>query len=357
MNFLKRIDFVIILPVIALAGISLAIIASTTPLLFTQQLIFSLIGLFLYIVFSSIDFRIWPKFIWIFYAFSLVLLFVTFFGREIRGSSRWIDLGWFRLQPSEMIKPFFVLFIAQLFAGAKGKSLTLIVKPFIFFLPILLLIFKQPDLGNVLVYGFIFILITLVSEIPLFSLLTSFGILALFLPVSWHALEKYQKSRLLSFLDPGADPTGTGYNALQAIIAIGSGRLAGLGLGHGTQSHLLFLPEYHTDFIFAAIGEELGFLAGFLVIFFYFVLLMKILYIAAKQENKFTRFVTVGIFAQIFIQVFINIGMNLGISPITGITLPFLSYGGSSIISTFIGLGLVSNIAKSARFHNPIEIK
>lgn len=357
MSFLKRIDFILLIPVVGLIGISLSIIFSTTPLLFTQQLIFIIIGLISFLFFASIDFRIWPKFFWFFYILSIILLLVTFVGQQVRGSSRWIDFGWFRMQPSELIKPFFSISMAVLFSKSYGRSITKIIKPFLFLVPIVLFIFKQPDLGNVIVYLFIFAVCIILSEIPLGTIFFGFASLFLVLPAIWNFMKQYQKIRILSFLDPKSDPAGAGYNALQAIIAIGSGRLFGLGFGRGTQSHLLFLPEYHTDFVFASIGEELGFLGAFLVICFYFVLLGRILYTVSKQTDRFARLLALCIFAQIFIQVFINIGMNLGILPITGITLPLLSYGGSSIISTFIGLGIVSNIGKSMRSKGPIEIK
>ncbi|MBI3379999.1 rod shape-determining protein RodA [Candidatus Gottesmanbacteria bacterium] len=357
MNFANRIDYLLLIPVFGLVGISLSLIASTTPLLFTQQLIFIILGFVLYIIFASIDFRVYPKFLWIFYTFSIILLLITFFGHEIRGSSRWIDLGWFRMQPSELIKPFFIIMMATLFAEGKENSIRIVNKPFLFFLPIIILIFKQPDLGNVLVYLFIFMVITVVSGVPVGFILTGLGGFSILLPVAWTFLKQYQKDRLLSFLDPHGDPIGAGYNALQAVIAIGSGQILGLGLGRGTQSHLLFLPEYHTDFVFASIGEELGFLGGALVIIFYAILLARILFISSVQKNRFARILSLGLFAQLFIQVFINIGMNLGILPITGITLPLVSYGGSSIISTFISLGIAGNISRTARIQSPIVIK
>lgn len=357
MKFLNRIDPLVIFPIIGLSGISLAIISSTTPLLFSQQLFFFIFGGFLYFVFSNIDYRIWPRFRWIIYIISLILLLITFLGREVRGSSRWVDLGWFRLQPSEIIKPFVVIFLADIFSRSNIKSLFSLITPFAFFLPVILLIFKQPDLGNVLIFCFVFFLMIFITLIPWWKILISFGILLFIQPLIWLVLRDYQKARILSFINPLADPKGAGYNALQAIIAIGSGRWMGLGLGRGTQSHLLFLPEYHTDFVFASISEELGFLGSSFVIIFYLILLSRILLISSKENNRFAQFFSLGIFALAFGQVFINIGMNLGILPITGITLPLLSYGGSSIISTFIGLGIVQNIARSAKLQAPIEIK
>lgn len=357
MNYLKRFDPAIVFSVFGLTGISLSIIASTTAPLFFQQLIFFAVGGLFYLVFSSIDYRIWTKFKWILYLVSLVLLLITFLGPVVRGSSRWVDLGWIRLQPSELIKPFFIMILADLFSTNPARSIPALVRPLLFSLPIVFLIFKQPDLGNVIIYIFIFLALVFITEIPWLKLAGTVGIFSFFLPGVWFFLKEYQKSRLLSFINPQADPQGAGYNALQAIIAIGSGRFLGLGFGRGTQSHLLFLPEYHTDFVFASLSEEFGFFGASLVLIFYFILLGKILMIATGQKDQFAKFFTLGIFAQLFGQVFINIGMNLGVLPITGITLPFLSYGGSSIISTFIGLGIVANITRSVRLQAPIEIK
>lgn len=250
-----------------------------------------------------------------------------------------------------------IIILADIFSQNQIKSLFGLVRPFMFFLPIIILIFKQPDLGNVLIYGFVMVMMILVTSIAWWKLLLVSGITLISQPLMWFVLKDYQKARIESFINPQADPRGAGYNALQAIIAIGSGRLLGLGLGRGTQSHLLFLPEYHTDFVFASISEELGFLGSGIVIIFYLILLGRIIYISINTKNTFAKVFTLGIFAQIFGQVFINIGMNLGVMPITGITLPFLSYGGSSIISTFIGLGIVNNIAKSVKLQAPIEIK
>lgn len=357
MNFIKRLDFLLVLPVLGLVGISLSIVASTTPALFIQQLTFILVGLVLFALFASIDFRIWPKFVLLFYLISIFLLVIVFFGQAVRGSTRWVDLGWFRMQPSELIKPFFLIILAAVFSQGKENSASIIYKPLLFFLPVAFFIFKQPDLGNVLVYLFVFIVITFMSGVPFRFIFAGLGILTIFIPGVWFILKEYQKSRLLSFLDPTADPIGAGYNALQSVIAIGSGKFFGLGLGRGTQSHLLFLPEYHTDFVFASLGEELGFIGASLVIMFYFVLLGRLLSVASGQNNRFARLLSIGIFAQLFIQVFINIGMNLGVLPITGITLPLLSYGGSSVISTFISLGLVASIESCGKTQGTIVIK
>ena len=218
------------------------------------------------------------------------------------------------------------------------------------------MIFQQPDLGNVLVYVGIFVSLLIVSGLHWFYFPAGALLFAVFLPLVWAFIKNYQRLRLVSFLNPYLDPRGTGYNAIQAMIAVGSGGLMGVGLGRGTQSRLLFLPEYQTDFIFSSIAEALGFVGGLFIIFLYFALLTKILTVTFKAEDRFGRYIAIGDFAQLFIQIFINIGMNLGILPITGITLPLISYGGSSVISTFIGLGLVTSISRMGNI-KPLVIR
>ncbi len=357
MNLAEIADLGLIIPMIGLSGISLSIIASTTPDLFSQQLLFFLIGFVIYIVFTSIDFRIWPRFKWLFYFFSLFLLTIILLNSQIRGASRWIDFGWIHIQPSEIIKPFIIVFICSNIIEEANDRITSKLKSVIFFLPILLLIFKQPDLGNVLVFLFTYLAIEVMYGLKMIYIICIALVSSVLWPLLWNVLRGYQKIRILSFINPYADPAGTGYNAIQAMIALGTRQLFGLGLGRGTQSHLLFLPEYHTDFVFASLGEELGFIGAFLVIIFYLILLGRLLRISLNSSDLFGRLLTIGIFAQLFFQVFINIGMNLGILPITGITLPLLSYGGSSIVSTFIGLGIVASVARSGVSRNSIVIK
>jgi len=344
------------IPVFGLAGVSLFLIASTTPSLLGQQLISFVIGIGLFIFFSTVDYKIWRKYYWIIYIFSIIILTFSLMGNDIRGAKRWIEIGGLTIQPSELIKPFIILFFAYQFSTRKISSFFNIFIIIVMFLPLMLLIFKQPDLGNVIIYTSVLFSFFIISELPLIYYVIIFTFSIIIAPLSWFILQNYQKQRIISFLNPNLDPVGAGYNAIQAIIAIGSGQLFGLGLGRGTQSRLLFLPEYHTDFVFASLGEELGFIGGFIVILLYFVILAKILLIGYNCDHKFGRMVCIGLFTQIFIQVFINIGMNLGLLPITGITLPLVSYGGNSIISTFIGLGLLISVSNDKK-NNPLVIR
>lgn len=357
MKLSSFLDAGIVIPLFGLIAVNLSLIASTTPSLFIQQLFFFLLGLSLYVFFTTIDYSLYPKFMWFFYTACILLLIVSFAGPQIRGSYRWIDIGGFNLQPSELIKPFVIIFFSSIIARQKINNIYTHFIRLGLLLPITILIFKQPDLGNVLVYLSLFIALEITGGLSVLYILAGAIVFIAIGPFLWTILKDYQRMRILSFINPHMDPIGAGYNALQAVIAIGSGGLFGLGLGRGTQSHLLFLPEYHTDFVFASLGEELGLIGGALVIIFYFLLLLRILFIAGRTEDNLGRLLCVGVFAQLFAQVFINIGMNLSLLPITGITLPLLSYGGSSAVSTCIELGLVASIANISRSKSPIVIR
>ena len=220
-----------------------------------------------------------------------------------------------------------------------------------------LLIFFQPDLGSSLVLLFSWLGILIGAGFD-WRLAVLGGATLLSSPfLFWRFLQDYQQQRILSFLNPTSDPLGAGYNLIQATVAVGSGQFLGRGLGRGTQSHLRFLPERHTDFIFASLAEELGFLGSAVLIFALVVLLWRILVIAQKSRDQFGFLISLGIFSLIFTQTFINIGINLGILPITGITLPLVSYGGSSLLAISICLGIIQNINQHAKKTPIIEIR
>ncbi|MBI2617039.1 rod shape-determining protein RodA [Candidatus Gottesmanbacteria bacterium] len=356
MNLLSFFDYGITVATVSLLGIGFAVLVSTSPTLVGNFILFIIVGIIGFITFATIDYRQWSRFRWVFYVGSLLLLVSLFFAPSIRGSTRWIDVGIFRIQPSELIKPLVVIILASIISKEKKTTLFSFFKHAVLLLPFLGLIFMQPDLGNVIVYIGTFLIMEIMNGLSLkFVFLGTIG-LGAFAPLFWRILKEYQRVRILSFLNPEIDPAGTGYNALQAIIAIGSGQLWGLGLGRGTQSHLLFLPEYHTDFVFASLVEELGFIGGLLVLTFYALFLSRFLVASKNADDSFGRLLALGLFAQLFIQVIINIGMNLGLLPITGITLPLISYGGSSILSTFINIGILTSILALNRRRSPIVI-
>lgn len=356
MTFSVLFDPLMTIPIVGLAGLSLSLIGSTTPFLLSQQILFFLLGFALFIILSSVELKIWKELAPFIYILVIIFLLVSFFGPSVRGATRWIEIGSVRLQPSEIIKPLVILILSLNISRISNKGLIKLLMPLILLLPVVALIFKQPDLGNVIVFLLTFIALEVAAGLSWIYMISGGFFLVLFLPFFWNQLLPYQRTRLISFFSPNIDPQGVGYNALQSIIAIGSGKLFGQGLGHGTQSHLLFLPEYYTDFIFASIAEELGFLGGALVIVFYFMLLMRLLQISYTAESRFGKLFAIGIFSQLFVQIIINIGMNLGLLPITGITLPLVSYGGSSIISTFIGLGLVAAVSRQKKIQ-PLVIR
>ena len=227
---------------------------------------------------------------------------------------------------------------------------------FLLLLPVLL-IFKQPDLGSALVVLVFGLSIMFAKGIKKIYFIAGAVFLLLFLPLSWGLLKPYQQQRIFSFLNPQHDPLGSGYHLIQAQIAVGSGLFLGRGLGRGSQSQLQFLPERHSDFIFASLSEELGFLGASFLLLAFFFLLQQIFKISQKSQTEFGALVCLGSGVLLFFQTGVNVGMNLGIMPITGITLPLVSYGGSSLLSTSIILGLIQAAAKNLKRDSMIEIK
>lgn len=313
-----------------------------------QQGFFALLGLLIYLLISQIDYRVLRNMFTFLYVVILVLLLlVQIIGAETRGAIRWIPLGVFNIQPSELSKPILILFLSSFWA-ANLPSWKNILKSILFLLPALLLIFRQPDLGTALTVASIWLGILLLTNISLKKVAIFGLVIALSLPMIWFSLQDYQKQRLSSFFSPASDPLGVGYNLIQSSIAVGSGALLGQGLGHGTQSRLKFLPEYRTDFIFAAIAEEFGLLGSFFLILIYSFLVIYCLRSAKAAPDFFGFLICVGVAVMLLFQALVNIGMNVGLLPITGITLPLVSYGGSSLVSMMFSLGLVASVSRWA---------
>ncbi|MBI4129729.1 rod shape-determining protein RodA [Candidatus Roizmanbacteria bacterium] len=325
---------------------SLLIVRAITPDLFMYQLLWIAVGVIAYILVSRIDTKVfeglWP--LW--YVLLLGFLALSLFGPEVRGSHRWIDLFGVRMQPSELLKPVYVLSLAAYLSSTKEYTIGRFLRFTGLFLIPTLIVFKQPDLGNSLVYSFIVFALLFASFFPFVYYIAPFVLSMVVTPFLWEHLAAYQKLRIITFINPGYDLQGAGYNARQALIAVGSGGWFGKGLGEGTQSKLQFLPEFHTDFIFASTVEQLGFVGGLFLLLLYFLLLLKILKVARNTPDTFCKLYAYGLFGQLFIQVIINVGMNIGILPITGITLPLFSFGGSSMIATWIGLGILGGFPK-----------
>jgi len=314
------------------------------------QLGFFIFSTILFIVISVIDIEYFKKNYKFFYwLFILLLLSVFLIGDEIRGSKRWIDLHFFNFQPSEFFKIFFIIFIAK-FISLKESDMvrrrTFVYALLYLTLPFFI-VFKQPDFGNALSYVVIFFSIVLFSKIPKKYILTFVIVTILILPLGWNVLRDYQKQRVVSFFIATEDLKGSNYNMIQSKISAGSGKFLGRGLGYGTQSKLFFLPESHTDFAFSSLSEQFGFLGAFSVIFLYFLICLKIIktiinnYAKKGIDDRFYMYYSVGFLSYFSFQVFVNIAMNLGSFPVAGVSLPIISYGGSSLATYALGIALL----------------
>lgn len=329
---------------------------SGTGLLWRQAL-FGIIGLAGLIFLSLYDYRNLKKITpWLYLGIIALLLIVHFFGPEVRGSVRWVDLGFFRLQPAEFTKLSMVIVMAKFLdqQGERLKSFRYVLLSGLYLAIPTFLILIEPDLGSSLIVMAVWLGMIMFSKINkkhLAILLVSFLVLAV---LAWFfVLHDYQKQRVYTFLDPSSDPQGQGYNVLQSIIAVGSGELFGRGVGRGLQSQLDFLPERQTDFIFASTAEELGLVGSMVILGLYLVIFMRLIRTAKAARDNFGMYLSLGIFIMLISQVVINIGMNIGILPVTGIPLPLLSLGGSSLITTLLALGIVQSVVarqKAVRF-------
>lgn len=357
MKKLPKIDGVLLGLIFLILILSLPVLFSVAPELIGRQLLWIFIGLIAFFIFSQTDYRRFENWPLIFYLFSAFLLILTFiFGQVTRGSTRWLTLGSWHLQASEIIKPFIILSFASLACKLDLKELRNLFFLLFLMTTLSLLIFFQPNFSSAIVIIFVTLSIIFMAGLNFKFFLLMIILISASLPLVWRFLKDYQKNRLIVFFNPFNDPLGKGYHLLQSIIAIGSGGFLGRGLGRGTQSHLRFLPEYHTDFIYASLSEELGFLGSLLLIIFFWLLLWRILMVAQRTENQFGNLICVGVFSLIFFQIFVNIGMNMGLLPITGVPLPLVSYGGSSLLATMISLGLVSSVSKFSQPEDHLEI-
>lgn len=354
---LPKFDFYLFLIIILLLGFGIGMVSSVCPDYLYNQLFYVLISLFLFLIFSFIDVNILFLLSPFIYVFNIIFLILPFiFGRVTRGAVRWIPLGSFTIQPSEIVKPFLALVSAIFWEKSAFTFKRLFI--FIFLIsPIVFLIFLQPDLGSTLVVLSIFLGIILFLGIKFKQFLFLSIAFVLLIPLLWASLKDYQKFRLIHFVNPYSDPLGEGYNLIQAKITVGSGGIFGRGLGRGTQSHLAFLPERHTDFIFASLAEEFGFVGSSFVLLLYLFLILRIFKVAWRQKERLFFFLAIGLFSYLSFQIVVNLGMNVGLLPITGITLPLISYGGSSLLATMISLGILENLSSRGKEEKVIEIK
>lgn len=344
-----------IIPILLILALGVTVIFSSNQSLAIQQMLFALIGLGGFFFLKWFDFRALSGFVKMLYFLTLALLVVTWvIGFESRGSVRWISLGPINFQASEFAKPVLILTLAWFWSKNTPDWIS-ILKSGIYALPMFILIFIQPDLGTSLTIFIIWAGLLLASNIS-FKKILVFLLIGLFiLPTSWFFMHDYQRARIISFVSPELDPQGISFHSIQSTIAVGSGGISGRGLGRGTQSRLQFLPEFRTDFIFAFIAEELGFVGTSIVLSLYGFIIFFIFRVLNRSRNRYGELICVGVLSMISIQIFVNIGMNIGLLPITGITLPLLSYGGSSLVSVLICLGLVASVAKYGSKKRSVE--
>ncbi len=342
----RKWDILALLSIFALGSISLLVISSVNISLVNNQLLFWAIGIFAFLISANFQYSSWQKLSTPFYVFVILLLILlVFVGSPVRGSVRWFDFGIFRLQPSELAKLSSILLLANFFKEKTAGNLKNALFSFILILPAVFLVFRQPDLGNALVIFAIWLGISFSAgfKMKYFLILGAIAfVLSLF---EFGFLSDYQKSRINSFINPTADPLGQGYNIIQAKIALGSGGFFGKGLGQGSQSQLNFLPEAESDFIFASIVEQLGFIGGSLIILVFTLLLRRILRLSSSTD-RYGSLIIAGVISFLTFQFLVNAGMNMGLLPVTGITLPLVSYGGSSLITTLFLLGIVFSIKR-----------
>lgn len=351
------VDLGLLLPVIFLVSIGLTILSTIDGVYFRNQLVFSLISLVIFFVLSRINFRLLKVQAVPIYITSIIILSILLFlGIESRGAVRWLEIFGIRVQFSEVCKPFLAISLAA-FLTDRSPTLKNLLLSLGLLLPIAFLIYKQPDLGNALIFAIVTVLTLITYGFSFVWFGIGFAMLVASLPLLWGHLHEYQRQRVLTFFAP-TDPLGTSYNAIQSIIAVGSGMLFGRGLQLGTQSSLLFLPERHTDFIFAMLSEDLGFVGVMLLFFCFAALFYRIYRLFINADHTFEKMFIACAFYLFFVQFFVNAGMNMGLLPIVGVTLPFVSYGGSSLVSNFVLLGFLSAISNTIKEkHRTLEIR
>ncbi len=309
-----------------------------------------LVGIMLIVVVATIDIRIWFKASYFLYLVALLMLLATLYAPNAvsaKGGTRWLDLGPLVIQPSEFMKIALVLAIAR-FANNNslmhGYQIIYAIVAVTFIALPTMLVLKQPDLGTGLILLMTGITALFASGLRwIFFVLGGIASIAT-VPILWNFMKPYQKDRVITFLNPNVDPLGSSYHIVQSKIALGSGGLFGKGLFQGTQGHLNFLPEKHTDFIFAMFAEEVGFFGGSLLICLYIVMLSLCMGIALATKHSFGRILCVGLGATLFFYIFTNLGMVMNLLPVVGVPLPLVSYGGSAMMTVMLSIGLIINV-------------
>ncbi|MBE8954688.1 MAG: rod shape-determining protein RodA [Quinella sp. 2Q5] len=355
-RILRRIDLPLLLAAGAIVIYGLVIISSATHIntpgderfwYVQRQGLFALVNALVGILFMQFDYRGLSQHGKVLYVFNLVMLVaVMLFGHAALGAQRWIQIGPISIQPSEFSKLIMIICLASILEDRMGRLNSVqALLPIAGYVGLpFLLVLKQPDLGTSLVFMAIFFGMVIACGMPWKYFIGIILASIMSLPLLWQFLKDYQKMRIMVFLDPNVDPLGSGYHIIQSKIAIGSGMLFGKGLFEGTQSQLNFLPENHTDFIFAVVGEELGFVGAVILLLLYLIVLWRGIQIAKDAGDVFGRLLAVGITSMLAFHVLVNVGMTTGIMPVTGIPLPLMSYGISSLTTNILAIAILMNI-------------
>lgn len=322
-------------------------------LIFAKHVLKILIAMLLIFIIALVDKRFWISYAYPIYVTILLLLFlVGIVGMTRLGAQRWIDLYFISLQPSELMKIAIILSLSRYYSQFSIEEMRNIknhIVPIVALLIPTIFIMKQPDLGTAILLLGVGSSIIFFSKFPIKCIVGLLSTLVVITPLSWFFLKEYQKNRILTFLDPDRDPLGTGYHILQSKIAIGSGGIFGKGYAKGTQSMLNFLPEKNTDFIFTALTEEGGFFVALFVIMLFFLLVVKFFLMANDAKDHFDRCLCIGTGSMLLLHAFINISMVVGIVPVVGVPIPFISYGGSSLLTFTIAIGVVLSCFKKTK--------
>lgn len=350
----KQFDYILLLATLLLCGYGLVMIYSATlsfeSLSFVKtQAIATGIGLFAILVLVVLDYQLLGKlYIPIYLVCNLLLLAVVFwgFGAEKWGADSWLEIGPIVFQPSEFVKVGLIISLAKFIDNNKeniNEPFTLLKVLVFAFLPVFLILL-QPDAGTALVFVFFIAVMLFIGGVKFRYFLYALGIGLLSLPVLWFRLSTYQKNRFFDFLEPERDISGTGYQVMQGKIAVGSGKVFGRGLFQGVYTQFNYIPEKQTDFIFPVIVEELGFVGGATLIFLYFMLLTRFVRTARRSKDMFGSFMVVGFFGMFLFHIWENIGMTIGLMPMTGIPLPFMSYGGTFQLANLVCIGIILSV-------------
>ena len=351
--------FLATMPLLAAGLISMRSFGGESDYYFTRQLFWIGISVFVFFAFSLVDWRFLRKselLAGFFVLISFFLAALLVLGQTVKGAASWFDFGLFSVEPVDPLKIVIILILAKYFSRRHIEIANIrhIILPSLYVFIPAFLVFLQPDFGSSIIIFLIWLGIMLVSGINKKHLLAIFLIVVVALASAWFFVFKpYQKARILTFVDPTRDARGAGYNALQSMIAVGSGRFFGKGIGFGSQSRLEFLPEHQTDFVFAAFAEEWGFVGTLFVFLFYGIIIWRIFRIAALGRSNFESLYGIGTAIFLMAHFFVNIGMNIGIMPITGTTLPFLSYGGTHMLTVYTALGILMGMRRYSRHTHP----